>query len=55
MSFFLQVATHEYIFLFDMVKLGANAFEEGLKQILESEAIQKVSGTIGFIHVQLLK
>ncbi|KAL5011359.1 hypothetical protein ScPMuIL_009910 [Solemya velum] len=38
----VEVATRDDIFLFDIIKLGDKAFEDGLKEILESETIQKV-------------
>lgn len=44
---FFQISTGHHAFLFDMLKLGDTAFDEGLKHIFENENIQKVLYYIG--------
>ena len=38
-----QVATKEQVFLFDVLKLGKDCFDQGLGKILEHENIMKVN------------
>lgn len=39
---FIQIATKDKIYLFDILLLGARAFKNGLSQILENKHILKV-------------
>ncbi|XP_076331981.1 uncharacterized protein LOC143237031 isoform X2 [Tachypleus tridentatus] len=41
-SFFDAIGTRDYIFLFDIFSLGKQAFQQGLKEIMESLSILKV-------------
>ena len=38
----MQIACRKYVYLFDILTLGAGCFEEGLQELLESGDILKV-------------
>lgn len=42
----IQLATASHVFLFDMLALGDDAFDEGLRDIMESRTVQKVCDTL---------
>ena len=49
----LQFAAMDHIFLFDVLSLEAKCFEEGIKNILESPDVQKVSLLLIFLKPSL--
>ena len=50
----LQIGTPSHVFLFDVLTLGVDCFNEGLKEILENENILKVKSLISNLMLTLI-